>query len=59
MTNCDFWNHFLNSFLQLTPWVQIILGGGGLFLIAALAFFTKDLLNVLICSIVEWKHGYQ
>jgi hypothetical protein len=38
---------FLNKFSQLTPWVQVALGGFICGMIASLGFFTKETVRVI------------
>ena len=59
MIDCNSIQILLNSFLQLTPWVQVILGTIMSVSLTAIGYFIKEVLAIIICSIVEWKHGYE
>jgi len=58
---CDytFLADLLNKFLQLTPWVQVLLAIVICITIAISFYLLKEIITIIFCSIIEWKHGYQ
>ena len=58
---CDynFLADLLNKFLQLTPWVQVLLGFMMCFAIIYSLYFLKEAVAYICEAIVRRKHGFE